>query len=48
VAENKVGIPGVAVVGRVAGEERAPQHIGIEVPFAVSNHVSVDVEVILP
>jgi hypothetical protein len=41
-----MGIQGVAAVGRVAGEERAPQHIGVEVPFAVSSHLSVDLDVI--
>ncbi len=37
-AENKVGIQGVAGVGRVAGEERAAQHIGIEVPFVAKQN----------
>jgi hypothetical protein len=46
VAKNKVGIQGVAGVGRVAGEERAAQHIGIEVPFVATSHVSVETEVI--
>jgi hypothetical protein len=45
VAEKKVGIQGVAAIGRAAGEERAAQHIGVEAPFVVSSHVSADATV---